>query len=144
MLYDTPFGKIYSDQPVLESGYPQDVEDFILSEHKKNKKKEVGESFEREFKYRAFVSSLGFNCDNRRYGSKNDRDNLQALIDIEVEPILWKDADGVDRSITLADAEVLKKEMAIDGLSRYQIKWVKEKSIDAALTKDELDLISWE
>lgn len=107
----------------------------------------VKNGFENEFSIHKFTSSLGFECDNRRYGSKNDKDNLQSIIDLAEangdSAIMWVDAAGVEHTLTLADAKTLKNEMSADGLAQYHKKWQLESDIEAAVTVDSLKSFRW-
>ena len=96
---------------------------------KERKLLELNEEFSKQFQYGQFVSSLGFKVDNRRYGDKNDKDNIQSLMDLDIN--VFKDADGNFHNLTLEQLQIIKNEMAGDGLKKYQIKWYFEGLIQA-------------
>jgi len=118
--------------------YPLTVDNW-----RKIKAVEIVKSFNKEFINRAFTSSLGFLVDNRRSGSKFDKDNVKSLIDLGADPVQFKDADGVIHSLTQAELQTLHTEMIQDGLGLYQKKWTLEGQVEAATTIAELEAITW-
>jgi len=118
--------------------YPLSVDDYKII-----KPLEIKVAFEKEFTNRTFTSSLGFNVDNRRSGSKFDKDNVKSLIDLGADPVQFKDADGVIHSLTQAELQTMHTEMIQDGLGLYQKKWTLEGQIEAATTIAELEAITW-
>ena len=114
-----------------------------LEETKMAKKMEIREAFENEFRFGTLDSSLGFTTDNRRWGSRNDKDNLQSLISLGGD-ILWTDTSGASHALSSVDAETLKNEMSGAGLQAYQKKWALEASIIEQLTNEDVrDNIQW-
>jgi hypothetical protein len=101
------------------------------------KKDELLNLFEEQFKNGKFMSSLGFEVDNRRYGSKNDKDNLLSLIDLGI--YFFKDANNATHTLTLQQMLTLKAEMSADGLQKYNKKWNFESLIASCVDKTELD-----
>ncbi len=88
--------------------------------------------------YGTFTSSLGFESDNRRGDGKDDKDNVQSLIELGQEPVYFKDADNNFHALTQENLITLKQEMIQDGLSKYQWKWNKENEIMQATDTDSL------
>ena len=106
---------------------------------KGRKLSELTDIFEKQFQYGKFLSSLGFYVDNRRYGDKNDKDNIQSLIDIGIT--VFKDADNNFHNVTLEQLQIIKLEMTQDGLKKYQTKWYYEGLIQSAQSVEELESI---
>jgi hypothetical protein len=115
-----------------------------VEEAKTRAEQRIKDGFESSLSKGTFLSTVtGLTVDNRRSGSKSDRDNLDALIFLDNYPIYWKCADGVYNIADLAEANALKTEMIIDGLGKYQKKWALEASGQSATTVEELDAIVW-
>jgi len=112
--------------------------DADIAELKKQKLEEVYDKFNDLMENGTFTSSLGFEVDNRRGNGKDDKDNVNSLIDLGQEPIYFRDSPGDFHSLDLADLQTLKQEMIQDGLSKYQWKWEKETEIMSCTTLDEL------
>jgi len=89
-----------------------------------------------------FDCSLGFNVDNRRGDGKDDKDNVNSLIDLGNEPVYFKDTTNSFHALTIADLKTLKQEMIQDGLGKYQWKWTKQNEIMQATTIQELEAIT--
>lgn len=117
---------------------------WTIDQWKTYKLQEIKKQFELQFKEGKFLSSLGFTVDCRRYGSKQDKDNLASLISLGNFPIQWKDVDGNFHSLSQADANVLLQEMIMFGLQGYQKKWQLEAQIEAAQTIAEVRGIIWQ
>lgn len=113
-----------------------------LEEIKNIKLQEVKNSFEQSLHHGVLNSSLGFPVDNRRYLDKNDKDNVQSLIDLNTTSVEFNDANGVFHTLTLDDLKILKSEMVRDGLEKYQYKWNLENSINQCSTIDEILSVS--
>jgi len=88
-----------------------------------------------------FTSSLGFPVDNRRSEGKNDKDNVQSLIDLQLSPVYFKDSNNEFHELTIQDLETIKMEMVQDGLAKYQWKWAKQQELAAAQSLQELENI---
>ena len=106
----------------------------VLKEQKQN---ELNIAFDNQFQYGKFQCSFGFMVDNRRYGNKNDKDNIQSLIDIGIN--IFKDADGEFHQLSPEQLYQIKLEMTADGLKKYQTKWYFEGLIQSAQTNEELN-----
>lgn len=89
-----------------------------LSVLKAWKLQEIKDKLLNEYQNGSFLCSLGFRVDNRRYEDKNDKDNVQSLIDLGIP--YFKDSDNLMHQLSLADMAQIKKEMSEDGLSKYQ------------------------
>ena len=106
------------------------VNDIYELESLKNlRMEEVATKFDELMFNGVFESSLGFTADNRRGDGKDDKDNVQSLIDLGHEPIYFRDADSNFHALTTEDLILLKQEMIQDGLLKYQWKWDKEAEI---------------
>ncbi len=120
---------------------------FLINEErelealKNMKMDEVESEFEYIMEEGSFTCSLGFNIDNRRGNNKDDKDNVSSLIDLNNEPIYFKDTDNNFQILTVDDLKIMKTEMIQDGLSKYQWKWTKQNEIMSTTTLDELDNI---
>ena len=90
----------------------------------------------------SFTTSLGFEVDNRRGGGKDDKDNVQSLIDLGQEPVYFRDCEGEFHSLDTEQLITLKQEMIQDGLGKYQWKWGKEAAIMGAASIEELEAIT--
>ena len=106
---------------------------------KEQKLLDLSIAFDNEFNFGSFTCSLGFRVDNRRYGNKNDKDNIQGLIDLGIT--IFKDADGAFHNLTPTELITIKNEMIGDGLSKYQTKWYFEGLIQAAQDEETLNSI---
>jgi hypothetical protein len=134
-----------SDLPFSISGYylysngeiivNQDKE---LEALKLQRMDEVQNKFNDLMFYGTFETSLGFVSDNRRGDGKDDKDNVQSLIELGQEPVYFKDADNNFHALTQEDLITLKQEMIQDGLGKYQWKWNKETEIMNCTSTDEL------
>lgn len=87
----------------------------------------------------SFMCSLGFEIDNRRYDEKDDKDNVQSLISLNLESTSFKDTDGVIHQVTTTDLQTMMQEMIMDGLGKYQWKWTKEYMVYSATTIEQLN-----
>jgi hypothetical protein len=83
-------------------------------------------------------TSLGFTIDNRRGDGKDDKDNVNSLIDLGNEPVYFKDTSNNFHVLTLQDLKTIKQEMIQDGLNKYQWKWQKQNEVMQSTTIDEL------
>jgi len=115
------------DLPFSISGvYHNENGAFIVSEtHEmeallKFKLEQIEGVFSRMMSEGVFMSSLGFPLDNRRSEGKNDKDNVQSLIDLQLSPVFFKDNNGNFQELTTQDLETIKMEMIQDGLAKYQ------------------------
>lgn len=90
--------------------------------------------FNKLFENGIFTSSLGFEVNNRRSGNKNDKDNVESLIALGIDPINFRDANGNFHNLSQAELSTLDLEMIQDGLGKYQWKWTKEAEVDMADT----------
>ncbi len=136
--------------PYSVSGYYKydiDGETIILDEEqelhvlKNIKMLEIIETFDSLMAGGQFETSLGFITDNRRGEGKDDKDNVQSLIELGQEPVYFKDANNGFHVLTIADMVILKQEMILDGLGKYQWKWTKENEIMNASSIEELEAI---
>ncbi|MGJ0566774.1 hypothetical protein ACR73B_16710 [Enterococcus innesii] len=84
-----------------------------------------------------FKSSLGFSVD----GDARSRDNLDGLKAIGIEPVTFRDHDNIDHSLTLANLELLIKEVNMTRTQLYQPKWKLQAQIDGAKSIKELRAI---
>ena len=98
-----------------------------LEDNKAEAAQYVLQWFEEQFKTGTFTSSLGFRVDNRRYGDKNDRDNVSGLLKLGITT--FRDADGNFHNLSIEQLTTLEQEMIQDGLMKYQIKWQHEQAI---------------
>lgn len=103
-----------------------------LEELKKQRMDEVLNKFNDLMTTGTFESSLGFTADNRRGEGKDDKDNVNSLIELGQEPVYFRDHDNQFHSLSINDLQTLKQEMIQDGLSKYQWKWNKESEVMAA------------
>jgi hypothetical protein len=138
------------DLPYSESGVYKYAEDGVtiipsvedeLEKYKTIKMEEVLMRFDDMMFNGTFMTSFGFEADNRRGNGKNDKDNVQSLIDLGQEPVYFRDAVGSFHALTIQDLMTLKQEMIQDGLSKYQWKWSKENEIMTASTLEDLNNI---
>lgn len=83
------------------------------------------------------TSSLGFKA-NADLRSQN---NIAGLINADVEPVQYCDAENQFHSLTLENLKTLQQECIALGLSLYQQKWVYRNKINSATTIDELKAI---
>ncbi len=135
-IYDpTSWEQLNQQDP---DNYPLTVDDYKIT-----RPLAISQAFSAEFTNRVFASSLGFNVDNRRSGTKFDKDNVQSLIDIGQEPVTFKDADGNYHQLSLTELSTIKTEMIQDGLGLYQKKWNLGQQIEVSTTIDELKAITW-
>jgi len=104
-------------------------EEADLNELKQQKLQEIEDKFNDMLNSGKFLCSKGFYVDNRRTGTKNDKDNVQSLIDLGQEPVYFKDADNNFQTLTLDDLKTIKQEMIQDGLQKYQYKWEKQQEV---------------
>jgi hypothetical protein len=163
LLIDTDIGNRTEDQfielnpgfikvdtlPYSASGYYTYDEDHNiivdntkeLEQLKMEKMEEVLIHFDELMFHGIFDCSLGFRADNRRGDGKDDKDNIQSLIDLGNEPVYFKDADNQFHSLTLEELHTLKQEMIQDGLSKYQWKWNKENEVMSAETIEDLNAV---
>lgn len=94
-------------------------------------------------------TTIGIEVDNRRYMDKNDKDNLQSLIDLNVYPFTWVGVGGATYDILdSTTALALRDEMINDGLAKYQRKWLREQEVATAdtlanPTASDYDAIVW-
>ena len=107
---------------------------------KEQKLKELNEKFAYQFSNGVLHSSLGFSVDNRRFGDKNDKDNIEGLIQLGI--LFYKDVDNVLHNLTMEQMVTLKMEMIGQGLGLYNTKWYFEDLINKAITNTELDAIN--
>ena len=143
LIYTTDEDDSYSGYYMLDANgkyVPDDAKE--LEEIKSIKLQEVKNSFENSLQHGILNSSLGFPVDNRRYLDKNDKDNVQGLIDLNIPSVEFNDSNGNFHTLTLSDLILLKSEMIQDGLKKYQDRWNLENSIKQCSTIDELLLIS--
>ncbi len=110
-----------------------------LSVLKTQKLQEIKDKLLNEYQNGSFLCSLGFRVDNRRYEDKNDKDNVQSLIDLGIP--YFKDSDNVMHTLTMDNMTQIKKEMSEDGLSKYQKKWALQDAVNNATTIEELQAI---
>ena len=124
--------------------YPEDITriqtDGVkdLEVLRKQKLEEIFNKFDDLMTEGSFETSLGFWTDNRRGNGKDDKDNVNSLIDLGNEPVYFRDKDGEFHSLTLDDLRTLKQEMIQDGLGKYQWKWDKEAAVVDAETVQDL------
>ena len=100
-----------------------------LEELKNQRMDEIVNKFNDLMLSGTFESSLGFTADNRRGDGKDDKDNVNSLIELGQEPVFFRDHDNQFHSLLIADLTTLKQEMIQDGLSKYQWKWNKENEV---------------
>lgn len=117
------------------------TDNAVLAIIKMIKQKELSDKFDEQFLNGSFQSSLGFRADNRRSGNKNDKDNVQGLIDLGITT--FKDATGNFHTLTLAQLGTLKNEMIADGLGKYQKKWTFEAQIATSTDKTALESLAF-
>lgn len=149
MLQENPTLISTTDLNSSSSGYYSLVDELYIPNEDKEleeltviKLEEVFNKFENDLKNGTMLSSLGFTVDNRRYADKNDKDNVQGLIDLGILEAQFKDADGGFHIVSAADLETLKLEMTQDGLGKYQVKWGLENLINNCTTLLELESIN--
>ena len=140
---------IYVEElPYSASGYYKydtDGETIIVDEErelqarKRERMDEILIKFDELMFYGTFTSSLEFRADNRRGDGKDDKDNVQSLIDLGNEPVYFRDADNEFHSLSIDELRTLKQEMIQDGLSKYQWKWNKESEVMSAENIDDLN-----
>ena len=124
------------DLPFCLSGYYKYQNEEIVPNQDKElealklqRMDEIQNKFNDLMFYGTFTSSLGFDSDNRRGGGKDDKDNVQSLIELGQEPVYFKDSDNNFHALTQENLVTLKQEMIQDGLSKYQWKWNKENEV---------------
>jgi hypothetical protein len=109
-----------------------------LQEYKIQKMNEIQDKFNDMTNMGTFLTSLGFVVDNRRGGGKDDKDNVGSLIALGQEPVYFKDHANAFHLLMQADLQILKQEMILDGLSKYQWKWSKENEVMGCLTIEDI------
>lgn len=107
------------------------------------KHQEMSDAMDIAFGNRVFMSSFGFTVDNRRSGTKNDKDNVNSLITLGAPSAPFKSHDGSVHILSNAQLQQLQMEMIQDGFSVYQKKWALDAQIDQALNNTQLSLIEW-
>lgn len=123
--------EFFNEDGTSQVSYPGTLEE--------NKQEALGfilQWFEEQFKTGSFVSSLGFRVDNRRYGDKNDRDNVSGLLKLGITT--FRDSDGNFHNLTTEQLTLLEQEMIQDGLMKYQMKWQHEAMIAIKETPEEV------
>jgi len=96
----------------------------------------VSEWFLSKMKYNVLQTSVGFPIDNRRYGDKNDLENMRSLRDLGVTTI--RGSDGIMHTVTTTELNTIIQEMQVDGLSGYQTKWIIEDAINSKTTIEDI------
>ena len=109
-----------------------------LDAMKREKMDEILTKFDDMLNYGTFMSSLGFEVDNRRGNGKDDKDNVSSLIDLGQEPVYFRDHNNEFHALSMDDLRTLRQEMIQDGLSKYQWKWNKEQEVMGAETIEAL------
>jgi len=143
LIHTTDEDSAYSGYYMLDENskyVPDELSEF--NEIKSIKLQEVKNTFNHSLQYGVVTSSLGFTVDNRRYSNKNDKDNVQGLIDLGIPSVEFGDSEGNFHVISADDLLILRSEMIQDGLAKYQRKWALEHSINSCTTIDELLSIS--
>jgi len=144
-------GFIYvEDLPYSASGYYKygiDGETILVDDDKElntlklERMDEILIKFDELMFQGTFTSSLGFEADNRRGGGKDDKDNIQSLIDLGNEPVYFRDSNDNFHQLTIEQLQTLKQEMIQDGLGKYQWKWNKEAEVMGASSIEDLNNI---
>jgi hypothetical protein len=137
------------DLPYSASGYYKyDEDNNIIVDNDKEldtlkleRMDEILVKFDELMFYGTFDCSLGFRADNRRGEGKDDKDNVQSLIDLGNEPVYFRDADNQFHALSIEELSTLKQEMIQDGLGKYQWKWNKENEVMSAATIADLQAI---
>lgn len=107
-----------------------------LEENKEEVYNILRERLEESLKNGKFDSFLGFVVQNRRFGTKNDLQNVESLI--KIGQYFFRDADDVTHTLTLEQMESLRLEMIQKGLEIYQEKFIKENLIQGLQTIEEV------
>lgn len=79
------------------------------------------------FKFKCEIG--GFWVDNRRSGTKNDKDNITSLIKLNLPITPFKDSDGTIHYLSPDELSKLELEMIKQGLGLYSVKWDIENSV---------------
>ena len=114
---------------------------------KKTKSEELSKAFSETLMTGKIQSSaLGIIVDARRFGDKNDLQNVEALLSHmlrwnEIEINFHGSTDSVIATIPML--ETLRSELQDYGLSLYQYKHALNDKLKLAQTKNEIDLITW-
>lgn len=138
-----PFEGIYSDDGsgrTLEE-QAQEIVDRKAGNPIQAAKDRIEQGFEHAMAHGILNSSLGFAVDARRSGSKNDLQNIEALIDMGATEI--KDANGIMHAVTAENLNMIKSEIQQYAIGLYQKKWRLEAQIEASTTDEELNAIRW-
>lgn len=124
------------------------VVDNRLAVEKIIRKDYIGDKFENEIANGNFLSeSLSIDVDYRRSGTKNDLQNVEALISYmeinNIPQVVYKGFEYQSALATLQQLKDLRLEMQAYGVYLYGKKDALKKAIDQATTIEEVDNIDW-
>ena len=139
--YLNPVGVIIIENKPIQQ---YEIINLPLSDFKTSKLSEISASFINFFQNGQIESSLGFIADCRRYGDKNDLQNIQGLIDLYTKPVPFKSADGSIHILNLEQLNILKTEIIQRAQTAYANKWMLEAAVEASETIEEIEAINVE
>lgn len=150
--YDDPtaYGVLFcSDPNIMEYHNGQWIHKRTLESSKDQKLNEISLLFNKEtFEEGKFQSlTLGIEIDCRRSLTKNDKQNIDGLIDLMMESgmteIEFVGVSTTKPKTTIAMLEKVKTEMSKFVYDQYQKKFALEKQIEQAKTIEEVEAIKW-
>ncbi len=146
----TEYGVLFcSDPDAMEYFNNQWIPKRTLSSSKEQKLSEISSSFNKEtFEEGRFLSpTLGIIIDCRRTATKNDKQNVDGLIDLMKESgmteIEFVGVSATKPKTTIAMLEKVKTEMSKFVYDQYQKKFALEKQIEQAKTIEAVEAIKW-
>jgi ATP-dependent DNA ligase len=138
-----------SDQKTMEYHNGQWIHKRTLETSKEQKIDEISSSFNKEtFEEGKFLSTtLGIEIDCRRTLTKNDKQNVDGLIDLMTESgmteIEFVGVSATKPKTTIVMLEKVKTEMSKFVYDQYQKKFALEKQIEQAKTIEAVEAIKW-
>jgi hypothetical protein len=145
------FGTLYTadslpDEDKISLGLTTEAE--IFEKKRTAKLQEIVSAFDNELSNGKFLSqALGIEVDCRRSSNKNDKQNVEGLINHMVRnsitEITYVGYDSVKENVTKMMLENLVGEMEDYALGLYNKKWQLETAVKQAKTVGELENIKW-
>jgi len=137
-------------EPIKDRPNKWEVDKWIVDKEKyrEQKAQEITWAFDTELSEGKFLSqALGIEVDCRRSSNKNDKQNVEGLINHMVRnsitEITYVGYDSVKENVTKVMLENLVGEMEDCALGLYNRKWQLETAVKQAKTVGELENIKW-
>jgi hypothetical protein len=150
-FYDDPYdreGFILPFRREKKECCAKPTKDNDLAMAKEYQSELIGEAFDNEFVNGYFRSDvLGIDVDYRRYDKKNDAQNVEYLIDFmkdnNIPSTTYKGYESQKATATIAQLEILLKEMKAHGVFLYNKKDQLRAQIKNATTIEEVKGVKW-